>query len=115
MPIPSGYVSTVDLSLYSPKIAAYSNISLEIAFADLPNTVHDQAYFITANPSYSFITYDFAHVMYSTQFSNFSRYIVSYIPATVTQKASFHLMTKYNTLLAGAGNDRIVDEYLVQL
>ena len=84
-------VSTVDLSLYSPKIASYFNINLEIAFADLTNTLHDQAYFIIASPGYSYIVFDFATAMYITQFSNISRYIVSYIPATITQRYRFIL------------------------
>jgi|GEM_PF-2607814 len=114
-PIPSGYTSTVDLSVYSPKIAgSIAPVTLEIAFADIPLLSGNRAYYVSSNINYSAISFDFPAVMYQ-QYSNISRYVVSYVPATATQKASFHLMTKYNTLPGGAGNDRIVDEYLVQM
>ena len=114
-PIPSGYISTVDLSAYSPKMAvSVIGIVISIPFADISNMTADQ-YFVTSIPNYNAITFDFPSYMYNQQFSNISHYVINYIPATVIQKASFHLMTKYNTLSAGTGNDRIVDEYLDQL
>jgi len=117
VPIPSGYVSTVDLSLYNPKMATQISVpTIEIAFADLPNLNDSQAYYVTcAGPNFNVMTFDFSGAMYFTQFSNIYHYMLSYIPATVSQKAYFHFMSKYNTLPGGAGNDRIVDEYFEQI
>jgi|GEM_PF-706271 len=72
-------------------------------------------YFVTGtDPTFSAITYDFAPTWYGG-YSNTMKYIRGYVPPTATQKPAFRLITQYNNALAGAGNDRIIDETFLHL
>jgi Domain of unknown function (DUF1735) len=107
--VPASYIATTDLSAYSPKLASPDNThTIEIAFANVGTGYN---YIITANANYSSISVDYT---FDAVYSNITPYIVSYTPPSPTQKAVIHIMTHYNNALAGAGNDRIMDETFTQ-
>jgi hypothetical protein len=107
--VPSSYVATTDLSNYSPKTALPDNPStVEIPFA---NVGAGYNYILTwdGTPGDPLsVDYTFTSV-----YSNFTTYVVSFTPPDATHKAAFHIITHYNNALAGAGNDRIIDESFV--
>ena len=110
--IPSSYISTVNLPPLSPKTATvFNGTTVWLDFADFVSP--DYKYIVTGSSGFSSISYTLSSVP-STNFSNISRYVVSYTPPTTTQKASFHLMTYYNDNPTGTGNTRIVDQTFTQ-
>ena len=110
--IPPGYIATVNLPPLSPKTAAVINgTDVALDFADFVSP--DYKYIFTGSSGFTSISYKLSTVP-NTNFSNISRYVVSYTPPTRTQKASFRVMTHYNDNPTGTGNSRIVDETFVQ-
>ena len=110
--IPAGYVSAVDLAPLGPKTAGVINgTDVSLDFADFVSP--DYKYIFTGSAGFTSISYVLSSVP-STSFSNINKYVVSYTPATTTQKAMFHVMTHYNDNPTGTGNSRIVDETFVQ-
>jgi len=110
--VPVGYTSTVSLPPLSPKTAAAVNgTDVVLDFADFVSP--DYKYIFTGSSAFTSISYDLSTVP-STNFSNISKYVVSYTPPTATTKASFRVMTHYNDNPTGTGNSRIVDETFVQ-
>ncbi len=112
VPIPGTYVSSVNLSTVSPKVVSPNSSYQSMAnFGDFVSP--DYKYIFTSNVGFTTLTYDLSSVP-STNFSNISKYVVSYTAPTATQKASFHIMTYYIDNATGTGNSRIVDETFVQ-
>jgi len=110
--IPATYISTVNLPPLSPKTAFVINgTDVSLDFADFVSP--DYKYIFTGSAGFSSLSYTLSSVP-STVFSNISKYVVSYTPPTATTKASFHVITHYNTNPTGTGNSRIVDETFVQ-
>ncbi|MEO5888760.1 MAG: DUF1735 domain-containing protein [Ferruginibacter sp.] len=84
--------------------------TIQLVMGNIPDPVSGSAvYLITGDATFSNITYDFAKT-FTDGYSNIIKYVVSYTPPSATQKASFHLMTKYNNTTGNAGNDRLVDQ-----
>ena len=106
--IPAGYSSTVNLD--GVKVAAPDNsVTVELPFANLGGNGAQYVYKVTALPDYSAI--DNVDYGFDAIYSNIVSYKVSYTPPAPGQKVSFHIMTHYNNALAGAGRDRIIDEF----
>jgi len=111
-PVPVGYTSTVNLPPLSPKTATvFNGTTVWLDFADFVSP--DYKYIFTTSSNFASISYDLSTVP-STNFSNISKYVVSYIAPTATTKASFRVMTHYNDNPTGTGNSHIVDETFVQ-
>jgi hypothetical protein len=70
-------------------------------------------YFVTADNTFATITYDFT-ANFNAGYSKIQKYVVAYTPPSPTQKASFHLMSKYNNAPGDAGNDRLIDQTFTQ-
>jgi hypothetical protein len=80
----------------------------------VPDPVSGSAlYVISGNSTFSNITYTFKST-FLAGYSNIIKYVVDYTPPSATQKASFHLMTKYNNTTENAGNDRLIDQTFTQ-
>lgn len=110
--IPVGYTSTVSLGPLSPKTATVVNgTDVLLDFADFVSP--DYQYIVTGSSGFTSLTYALSAVP-SAAFSNISKYVVSYTAPTATQKASFRIITHYNTDPTGTGASRIVDETFVQ-
>jgi hypothetical protein len=107
--IPAGYVGTTPYS--SNIVAAPVNAkTITLVMGNVPDPVSGLGmYYITGNASFSAITYTFAST-FTGGYSNIIKYVVDYKAPSATQKASFHLMTKYNNTTANAGNDRLIDQ-----
>ncbi len=103
VPVP-GYVATTNLA--GTKTGAPDDTqTIQIPFA---NVGAGYNYILTwdGNPAHTLsIDYTFTSV-----YSNFQPVLVNFTPPDATHKASFHIITHYNNALAGAGNDRIIDE-----
>jgi Domain of unknown function (DUF1735) len=107
--IPSSYVATTDMSLYSPKTALPDDPqTIEIPFANV-GTGYNYILTWDGNPADP-IGVDFT---FDNTYSNIVSYVVSFTPPDATHKAAFHIITHYNNAAAGSGNDRIIDESFV--
>lgn len=69
-------------------------------------------YFITANTSFSDITFDFS-ATFKSGYSNIVKFKRGYLPPTATQKPAFRFFTLYNNTTGGAGNDRLIDQTFI--
>jgi hypothetical protein len=107
--IPAGNVGTTAYS--SNIVAAPVNAkTITLVMGNVPDPVSGLAlYYISGNASFSAITYTFAST-FNAGYSNIIKYVVDYKAPSATQKASFHLMTKYNNTVGNGGNDRLIDQ-----
>jgi len=100
----AGFVATTNLA--GTKTGAPDDTqTIEIPFANVGTGYN---YIITwdGNAAHAIaVDYTFTNV-----YSNFQTVVVNFTPPDATHKASFHIVTHYNNALAGAGNDRIIDE-----
>ncbi len=107
--IPAGNVGTTP---YSGNIVAapVNAKTISLTMGNVPDPAGGTAvYLITGDASFANITYDFSKT-FKDGYSNIIKYVASYTPPSATQKASFHLMTKYNNTVGNAGNDRLIDQ-----
>jgi hypothetical protein len=89
--------------------------TISMQFGNVPDPASgDAVYLITANATFTAITYDFT-ATFKAGYSNIDKYVRAYRPPSPTQKAAFRLVTKYNNATGGGGNDRIVDETFTHL
>ena len=114
-PVPPGYVSTVDLSIYSPKTAvAINSTSAAIDFAD--QISQGRRYILT-----NIVDSPWVSVSFNQQFlDNVSNVVIPFrtitYPLQVTpSKPVIHFITLYQSAPSGLGHGRIVDETLEKL
>ncbi len=106
---PAGIVAT---TTYNYPVAAVpvDGQTINMTMGNVPDPAGGGAqYFITANPSFSAITYTFSST-FNAGYSNIDKFVRAYVPPTPAQKPAFRLVTHYNNTTGGAGNDRIIDE-----
>ena len=106
------------------QITAFSPVSavtVSGTIGNVPDPAGGSALYLISggDPAFSFITYDFGATWYNsgsgTGYSNTERFVRAYVAPSPTQKPAFRLITHYNNALAGAGNDRIIDESFTHL
>ena len=116
---PAGVPAGGTLSNTYNMIVAFSPVNAQTVTATVGNVPDPYSglayYFVTGTDTlFTNITYDFEPTWYSNPagvgYSNTDRFVRGYVPPTATQKPAFRLITHYNNALAGAGNDRIIDE-----
>jgi len=107
--IPPGNVGTTPYA--ADIVAAPVNAkTIQLVMGNVPDPVSGSAlYLITGVNNFASIDYTFPST-FLNGYSNIIKYIVNYTPPSATQKASFHLMTKYNNTTGNAGNDRLIDQ-----
>jgi len=89
--------------------------TVEGTMGNIPDPAGGSAYyFVTGNPTFSDITYDFSST-FNSGYSNIDRFVRGYVAPSATQKPAFRLITHYNNTTGGAGNDRIIDETFLHL
>jgi len=105
------------ITSFAPEIA----VTVSGTIGNVPDPAGGSAYYYVSggDPAFSFINYDFASTWYNsgsgTGYSNTERWVRGYVAPSPTQKPAFRLITHYNNALAGAGNDRIIDETFLHL
>ncbi len=115
-PFPAGYTDGTTTA-YSGTVTAspVDAQTVKLVFGNVPDPAPvggSAYYYITASADFSSITYNFGS-NFAAGYSNIVTYVVSYTKPTATQKASFHLTSKYNNTTGGAGSDRLIDQTFV--
>jgi len=110
--VPAGYISVIDLAPFGPKTATViDSVTVTIPFANF--LIPANCYYWGMNPSHTTITYRLSPSLLSG-YSNVASYIRHFVPPTPTQKMSIRIITQYNDMPGGTGNDHIVDEVFEQ-
>jgi len=106
----SAYNTTVIAAPVNPK-------TVKLIMGNVPEPAPGSGssyYYITGtDAAFTNITYNMGS-NFAAGYSNISQYILNYVAPTATQKASFHLITKYNNAAGNAGSDRIIDQTFTQ-
>lgn len=113
-PVPAGYATPVTTFNETDIANAIDSKTVQVIMGNVPEPAPlggSAYYYVTGNASFSSISYNFTS-NFQAGYSGIQRYVISYMPPSPTQKASFHLMTKYTNAASG-GSDRIVDQTFV--
>ncbi|MFT3932070.1 MAG: DUF1735 domain-containing protein [Chitinophagaceae bacterium] len=115
---PSGSTDGTTAAYNSTVIAAPVNTkTVKLIMGNVPDPAPvggSSYYYITGgDANFTTISYNLGS-NFAAGYSNISTYILNYVAPTTTQKASFHLITKYNNTTGNAGSDRIIDQTFTQ-